>query len=60
MSMDRHSAEPRAEIEAWRTDRGPRYLQWSPILLGAFAATALCFSGDLRCECRSGGYVRRT
>ncbi|MCS3726979.1 hypothetical protein FHR88_002013 [Bradyrhizobium betae] len=34
---------PRADVEATRADRGSRYLQWSPILLGAFAATALSF-----------------
>ena len=43
MSMEGPPPTPRAEVEAYRTDRGPRYLQWSPILLGAFAATALSF-----------------
>src|SRR6476659_5144464 len=42
MSMESIST-PRADSEALRADRGPRYLQWSPILLGAFAATALSF-----------------
>ncbi|TYL90837.1 hypothetical protein FXB40_29850 [Bradyrhizobium rifense] len=43
MSMESLPPAPRADIEAYRADRGPRYLQWSPILLGAFAATALSF-----------------
>lgn len=39
MSME--SIPPsRADVEA---HRGPLYLQWSPIMLGAFAATALSF-----------------
>jgi hypothetical protein len=41
MSMESISPTPRADLEAYRADRG--YLQWSPILLGAFAATALSF-----------------
>jgi hypothetical protein len=43
MSMEGHPPTPRADLDPYRTDRGPRYLQWSPILLGAFAATALSF-----------------
>lgn len=43
MSMESLPPAPRADIEACGADRGPRYLQWSPILLGAFAATALSF-----------------
>lgn len=43
MSMESLPPTPRADLDAYRTDHGPRYLQWSPILLGAFAATALSF-----------------
>src|ERR1700712_2461950 len=43
MSMESVAPTPRAEVEAHRADRGPFYLQWSPIMLGAFAATALSF-----------------
>jgi hypothetical protein len=43
MSMDSIPPAPRADVEALGADRGPRYLQWSPILLGAFASTALSF-----------------
>jgi hypothetical protein len=43
MSMESAAPTPRAEVEAHRADRGPFYLQWSPIMLGAFAATALSF-----------------
>ncbi|QFI75085.1 hypothetical protein [Bradyrhizobium betae] len=43
MSMEGLPPAPRADVEATRADRGSRYLQWSPILLGAFAATALSF-----------------
>jgi hypothetical protein len=42
-SMESLPPVPRADVEAYRADRGARYLQWSPILLGAFAATALSF-----------------
>ena len=42
-SMESLPPVPRADVEAYRADRDPRYLQWSPILLGAFAATALSF-----------------
>jgi hypothetical protein len=40
MSMESIPPTPRADVEA---HRGPLYLQWSPIMLGAFAATALSF-----------------
>ena len=43
MSMEGLPPAPRADVEATRADRGARYLQWSPILLGAFAATAMSF-----------------
>lgn len=43
MSMDTIAPAPRADLDAYAADRSPRYLQWSPILLGAFAATALSF-----------------
>lgn len=43
MSMEGVTPAPRAGVEAYRAERGARYLQWSPILLGAFAATALSF-----------------
>lgn len=43
MSMESRPPTPRADVEAHRADRGPLYLQWSPIILGAFAATALSF-----------------
>ena len=43
MSMDSPAPAPRADLDAYRAERGPRHLQWSPILLGAFAATALSF-----------------
>lgn len=44
MSMEGVSPTVRGDINAIpRNDPGPRYLQWSPILLGAFAATALSF-----------------
>lgn len=43
MSMESIPPTLRADVEALGADRGPRYLQWSPILLGAFAATALSF-----------------
>jgi hypothetical protein len=43
MEMSMESLPPRAEGDALRADRRGAYLQWSPILLGAFAATALSF-----------------
>jgi len=44
MEMSMESLPPTGTgVEARRADRGPRYLQWSPILLGAFASTALSF-----------------
>jgi hypothetical protein len=43
MSMEGLPPAPRADVEFDRAGRGTRYLQWSPILLGAFAATALSF-----------------
>jgi hypothetical protein len=43
MSMESLPPTAGADVEAHRADRGPRYLQWSAILLGAFAATALSF-----------------
>jgi hypothetical protein len=41
--MESLPRSPRGDGEAYRNDRGSRYLQWSSILLGAFAATALSF-----------------
>jgi hypothetical protein len=43
MSMEGLPPTPRADVDTYRTDRGARYLQWSPVVLGAFAATALSF-----------------
>jgi hypothetical protein len=43
MEMSMESLPPRADGDALRADRRGEYLQWSPILLGAFAATALSF-----------------
>lgn len=43
MSMESLPPASRADVEAYRAERGPRHLQWSPILLGAFAATAMSF-----------------
>lgn len=44
MAMESVSPTVRSDLEAaQRNDVGPGYLQWSPILLGAFAATALSF-----------------
>jgi len=41
--MESSASSPRADVDAYGADRGSRYLQWSPVLLGAFAATALSF-----------------
>src|SRR5215203_5581975 len=43
MAMSMESLPPRVDGEALRADRARGYFQWSPILLGAFAATALSF-----------------
>jgi hypothetical protein len=43
MSLESRSPTALGENEAYRNDLGSRYLQWSPIMLGAFAATALSF-----------------
>jgi hypothetical protein len=44
MSMESLAPTPRGDLEAYpRTNPGLPYLQWSPILLGTFTATALSF-----------------
>lgn len=43
MEMSMQSPTPPAEVGTLRTDQGRQYLQWSPIFLGALAATAFSF-----------------